>query len=125
MFTSYRTWIGRLAYMVESVLCMHEAPGSMPGSSSFFFFSQNCIGGVKKLFRSHHNLIGGLAHMVERVLRMHEAPGSMPGSSSFFFFFFFNCISGVKKSLTSHRNWIGVISSYGRARALPARGTGK
>ena len=24
--------------MVERVLCMHEAPGSMPGSSSFFFF---------------------------------------------------------------------------------------
>ena len=53
----------------------------------FLLFSQDCIGGVKKLFRSHHNWIGGLAHMVERVLRMHEAPGSMPGSSSFFFFF--------------------------------------
>ena len=24
--------------MVECVLCMHEAPGSMPGSSSFFSF---------------------------------------------------------------------------------------
>ena len=72
--------------MVESVLYMHEAPGSMPGSS-FFFFSQDCNVGVKKLFRSHHNWIGGLAHMVERVLRMHEAPGSKPGSSSFFFFF--------------------------------------
>ena len=24
--------------MVEHVLCMHEAPGSMPGSSSFYFF---------------------------------------------------------------------------------------
>ena len=65
--------------MVESVLCMHEAPGSMPGSSSLFVFSQDCVGGVKKLFRSHHNWIGGLAHMVERVLGMREAPGSMPG----------------------------------------------
>ena len=24
--------------MVERVLCMHEVPGSMAGSSSFFFF---------------------------------------------------------------------------------------
>ena len=24
--------------MVEREFCMHEAPGSMPGSSSFFFF---------------------------------------------------------------------------------------
>ena len=24
--------------MVERVLCMHEAPGSIPGSSSFYFF---------------------------------------------------------------------------------------
>ena len=24
--------------MAESVLCIQEAPGSMPGSSSFFFF---------------------------------------------------------------------------------------
>ena len=29
--------------MVERVLCMHEAPGSMPGSSSFFsFFKTVC-----------------------------------------------------------------------------------
>ena len=73
--------------MVEHVLCMHEAPGSMPGSSSFFFLFQDCISGVKKLFTSHRNWIGGLAHMVEQVLCMHEAPGSMPGSSSFFLFF--------------------------------------
>ena len=53
----------------------------------FNFFSQDCISGVKKLFRSHRNWIGGLAHMVERVLCMHEVPGSMPGSSTFFFFF--------------------------------------
>ena len=71
--------------MVERVLCMHEVPGSMPGSSNFFFF-QDCISGVKKFFRSQRNWIRGLAHMVERVLCMHEAPGSMPGCSSFFFF---------------------------------------
>ena len=38
LVTSHRNWIGGLAHMVERVLCMHEAPGSMPGSSSFFFF---------------------------------------------------------------------------------------
>ena len=73
--------------MVERVLCMHEVPGSMPGSSRFLFPFQNCISWVKKLFTSHRNWIGGLAYKVERVLCMHEAPGSMPGSSSFFFFF--------------------------------------
>ena len=73
--------------MVERVLCMHEVPGSMPGSSNFFFLFQDCISGVKKFFRSHRNWIGGLAYMVERVLCMHEAPGSMRRSSSFFFFF--------------------------------------
>ena len=36
--TRRRNWIGGLAHMVERVLCMHKAPGSMPGSSSFFFF---------------------------------------------------------------------------------------
>ena len=72
--------------MVERVLCMHEVPGLIPGSSSFFFF-QDCISRVKRLFTGHRNWIGGLAHMVERVLCMHEVPGSMPGSSSIFFFF--------------------------------------
>ena len=38
LFTSHRNWIGRLAHMVECVLCIHEVPGSMPGSSSFFLF---------------------------------------------------------------------------------------
>ena len=73
--------------MVERVLCIDEAPESMPGSSSFFSFFQDCISGVKKLVTSHRNWIGGLAHMVEHVLCMHNAPGSLPGSSSFFFFF--------------------------------------
>ena len=59
--------------MVERVLCMHEVPGSMPGSSSFFFFSQVCISWVKKSLTSHRNWIGGLAHMVERVFCMYEA----------------------------------------------------
>ena len=38
LFRSHHNWIGGLALMVERVLRMHEAPGSMPGSSSFFFF---------------------------------------------------------------------------------------
>ena len=33
--------------MVERVLCMHEAPGSMPGSSSFFFFFKIVLVGSK------------------------------------------------------------------------------
>ena len=58
--------------MVEPVLCIHEALGSMPGSSRFFSFFQDCFSGVKKLFTSHHNWIGGLTPVVERVLCMHE-----------------------------------------------------
>ena len=38
LFTNHCNWIGGLTYMVERLLCMHEVPGSMPGSSSFFFF---------------------------------------------------------------------------------------
>ena len=60
--------------MVERMLCIHEVPGTMLGSSSFFFLFQDCISGVKKLFTSYRTWIGELAHMVERVLRMHEAP---------------------------------------------------
>ena len=71
--------------MVERVLCIHEALGSMPGSSRLFLF-QDCISWVKKLFTSHRNWIGGLAYMVQRVLCMNEVPRSMPGSSSSFFF---------------------------------------
>ena len=33
--------------MVERVLCMHEAPGSMPGSSSFFSFFMIVLVGSK------------------------------------------------------------------------------
>ena len=73
--------------MVERVLCMHEAPGSMPGSSSFFSFFKTVLVESKSCSQVIVYWIGGLAHMVERVLCMHEAPGSMPGSSSFFFFF--------------------------------------
>ena len=54
LFTRHRNWIGGLAHMVERVLCMHEAPGSMPGSSGFFFF-QDCISWVKKSLTSHRN----------------------------------------------------------------------
>ena len=35
--------------MVERVLCMHEAPGSMPGSSSFFFFFKIVISESQKV----------------------------------------------------------------------------
>ena len=38
MFTSHLNWIGGLAHKVERVLCIDEAPESMPGSSSFFCF---------------------------------------------------------------------------------------
>ena len=72
--------------MAEGMLCMHEVPGLMLGSSSFFFF-QYCNSGVKKLFTSHRNWFGGLAYMVERVLCIDEVPESVPGSFSFFFFF--------------------------------------
>ena len=73
--------------MLECKLCIHEAPGSMFGSSIFFFFFQDCISGVMTLVTRRRNWIVGVAHKVERVLCMHEAPGSMPGSSSFFSFF--------------------------------------
>ena len=63
--------------MVERVLGMHEVPGSIPGSSSFYFFFKIVLVGSKRLFTSHRNWIGGLAPMVERVLCMHEAPGSL------------------------------------------------
>ena len=33
--------------MVERVLCMHEAPGSMPGSSIFFFFFKIVLVGLR------------------------------------------------------------------------------
>ena len=33
--------------MVERVLCMHEVPGSMPGSSNFFFFFKIVLVGSK------------------------------------------------------------------------------
>ena len=38
LFRSHHNWIGGLAHMVQRVLCKHEAPGSMLGSPSFFFF---------------------------------------------------------------------------------------
>ena len=43
MFTSHPNWIGGVVHMVERVLCMHEAPGSMPGSSSFFSFFKTVL----------------------------------------------------------------------------------
>ena len=33
--------------MVERVLCMHEVPRSMPGSSNFFFFFKIVLVGSK------------------------------------------------------------------------------
>ena len=66
--------------------------GVNPWNLQFFFLFQNCISGVKRLFRSHLNWIGGLAHMVERVLCMHEVQESMPGSSGFFFLYKFAII---------------------------------
>ena len=33
--------------MVERVLCMYEAPGSMSGSSSYFFFSKIVLVGSR------------------------------------------------------------------------------
>ena len=34
--------------MVERVLCMHEVPGSMPLSSSFFFFFNDVLVGSRR-----------------------------------------------------------------------------
>ena len=37
--------------MVERVLCMHEAPGSMPESSIFFFFFKIVLVGLRSCSR--------------------------------------------------------------------------
>ena len=81
--------------MVERVLCMHEVPGSMPGSSSFFFLFQDCISGSRKLFTSHRNWIGGLAHMVES-RALHARGTGINARILQFLFLFQDCVSGSK-----------------------------
>ena len=65
--------------MVERSICIREAPGSIPGFSSFFLLVKNSFTElVQRIFKEDP---GELAQMVERSLSMREVPGSMPGFS--------------------------------------------
>ena len=86
---------GVVAQMVERVLSMHEAEGSMPSDSSQILLALDqkafCRALAPHPAMPSRRVRGGadrrscgvVAQMVERVLSMHEAEGSMPSDSIF------------------------------------------
>ena len=67
---------GGLAQMAERPLCMRQARGSMPLSSTHHNnHGDECVASRVRMFVGRS---GDVAQMVERVLSMHEAMGSMP-----------------------------------------------
>ena len=75
---------GGLAQMAERPLCMRQARGSMPLSSTHHNnHGDECVACRVRMFVGRS---GDVAQMVERVLSMHEAMGSMPIFSTPFLF---------------------------------------
>jgi hypothetical protein len=71
--------------VVERMLCMYEAPGSIPGISRIFVhlvFTFTKVNVNTTLLLAFH--AWGCSSVVERTLRMCEVPGSIPGISNNF-----------------------------------------
>ena len=84
---------GGLAQVVERLIRIREAPGSIPGFSKQFFFTIIFVANCNTSFLCQTEKVGeqkicprGLAPVVERSIRIREAPGSIPGFSHQFFF---------------------------------------